>query len=916
LAPEVRAPQNPLSITNAYSDCGDADKDKPIRVFARSRPDPLSDKRSISDPHEGTGKWFLDLAEYQEWYNSTSTTLYIIGNPGVGKTVLAKFLVDELQKSENIKDRLIYFFCERHDKGHTSAVSILRSLIHQCMGLAHSLWEKHVQHTYETWGKTLCDSFGQLCAIFDAIMSDAEWKSGNWYCVLDGVDTLDYCDGNDKRSFLESISDILPMDQRMANSERRRLNLRLLVTSRPCESIRSKISSIGNAAVIHFTDDKGESRNKHDISRYIDHEVAKLIKRNGSVRDRENYVTRVLKTGHEGLFKWALCMVTALRTLADDDVDEILDQRLPDIDRMFEGIVCSIQPGCDPILEWVTLACRALSVRELSVALKLNSVIKDNYSFFSHSTYRADVEGTRIRLWSSSGLLRVREDKVVLLHQSVKDLLLTSKFDGRLPQLHAKLAKACIVYLSGKGLRQEPLEGRQKSKCRNEYAKLCENFPFLEYAATSWYKHVQEADRAGMDLTELWDLFRDRFAPKPVSEPIMELSFQINQFSNHHTFFNGQKCLHLLVHYNLVSFANKWLVTKDTDPNVVDEEGRTPLLWAVEQNNEPMVRLLLNTEGVDPNSKENRGLTPLSIAVVKAGLDVVKILIQHERVEQESQDCGGRTFLSLAAGVGRADVVQLLLEENTVCKSINTEDRISNQTPLLWAARKGHPSVVELLLKKGASPNLKDSEHGRTSLVWAAVNGHREVVMALLKEKNVNLLLRDGVEWSAFEWAAFRGNDTIAKEILDEARKRHNSWAKLSIDEFLNTAAKLNNEAALKLLLEQGDIDPSSLDQHGRTALSLAAERGHVTIVQQLLDHGKSDVNARSGVEGQTPLHWAAAFGREKVVELLLKRDDVDLNATDIRDSSACKLALKGGHREVAGLIQRRIAASPLSAAN
>jgi ankyrin repeat protein len=850
----------------------------------------------------------LDLAEYRDWYNSTSTTLYVIGNPGVGKTVLAKFLVDELKKSENSKERIIYFFCKHQDKNHTSAVSILRSLIHQCMRLAHSLWEKHVQHKYEGFGPKLCDSFGELCDIFAAIMSDTEWKSGDWYCVLDA---LDHCDEEERKPLLDSISNISSMDSKTVNSERRRLNLRLLVTSRPCESIRS---SIGNATTIRFTDDKGESRNGHDIERYIEDKVAELAKQNGSVRHREDHVKKALKNGHEGVFKWAACKVTTLEKPGFDDVDDTLKRTPPDIDKMFKGIVDSIQPTYEPLLEWVTLTCRDLSVWELSVALKLNAEIKDSNSLFSHFQSAPDIEQIKNGIWSCGGLLKIQDDKVVLLHQSAKEFLEAQYFKGRLPKLHAKIAKACIVYLSGKGLEREPLKGRRKSDCRNDYERLCEKFPLLEYAASSWYKHVQEAGQDGMDLTDLWIFVRERFATKP----IMELSFQVNQFSNRHEYVSGQRCLHILAHHNLLFFAEKWLGTIDTDPNVVDVEGRTPLWWAAERSNESMVKLLLNAKWINPNSKEKKkGLSPLSVAVEEGRVDVVKILLEDERVEQDSHDHDGRTPLSLAAGAGHAEVVQLLLEKETACKLINSKDEISDQTPLLWAARKGHASVVELLLKKQASANLKDPERGRTSLIWAAVNGHQAVVTALLKEKDVDLFLRDNEGCSALEWAASREGNIIANEILDEARKRLDSWAKSSIEEFLNPAAKFCKEAAMKLLLEQHDIDPNSPDKYGRTALSLAAEKGHVTIVQQLLDSGKVNVNAIDAVEGQTPLHWAAKCGRAKIVGLLLERHDVNLNATDNHDTPAWKLAKDCGYRGIAGsILERMNATSPLSASS
>ena len=850
----------------------------------------------------------MDLAEYQDWYKSTSTTLYVIGNPGVGKTVLAKFLVDELKKSENPEERIIYFFCKRQNKKHTSAVSILRCLIHQCMRVAHSLWEKHVQHRYEGFGPKLCDSFGELCEIFAAIMSDTEWSSGDWYCVLDA---LDHCDKDERKSLLESISSILSMDSRTANSEKRRLNLRLLVTSRPCEIIRSKFCSIGNATTIHFTDKKGVSRNKHDIDQYIEDKMAELVKQNGSVRDREDYVKNTLKDGHEGLFKWVSCMVTTLEEPGFDDIDDKLKRTPPDIDEMFNSIV---QRTYEPLLEWVTLACRDLSVRELSVALKLNTATQGNNSLFSHSQPALNVEEIKNGIWSCGGLLKVEDDKVVLLHKSAKKFLVAQHFKDQLPKLHAKIAKACIIYLSGKELEQEPLKGRRKSDCRNDYEKLCEKFPLLEYAASSWYKHIQKAGLAGTELNELWILVRERLATKP----IMELSFQINQFTNRHEYISGQMCLHVLVHYNLLFFAKKWLGTTGTNPNVVDVEGRTPLWWAAETNNEPMVNLLLNAKRINPNSKEEKkGLTPLSVAVKEGRVDVARMLLEDERVEQNSYDHDGRTPLSLAAGAGHAVVVRLLLENGTVRKLINSMDRISSQTPLLWAARKGHDLVVELLLEKRALPNLIDSERGRTSLVWAAVNRHQAVVMALLKEKDVDLFLRDADEWSALEWAASRKEDTIANGILNEARTRLDSWAESSIENFLNPAAMLCKEATMKFLLEQDDIDPDSRDQHRRTALSLAAERGHIPIVQQLLDSGKVDINGIDGDHDETPLHWAARCGRREIVKLLLEKHDIDLNATDLDGTPAWKLAKDCGYRGIAdSILVRMNPANRLSAAS
>ncbi|KAI9853716.1 MAG: hypothetical protein M1813_001832 [Trichoglossum hirsutum] len=71
---------------------------------------------------------------------------------------------------------------------------------------------------------------------------------------------------------------------------------------------------------------------------------------------------------------------------------------------------------------------------------------------------------------------------------------------------------------------------------------------------------------------------------------------------------------------------------------------------------------------------------------------------------------------------------------------------------------------------------------------------------------------------------------------------------------------------AARLLLEKGaDLNVKTYD--GRTALHLAAEKGHETVVQLLLEKGGA-VNAKT-YDGQTALHLAAEKGHETVVQLL-----------------------------------------------
>jgi ankyrin repeat protein len=80
--------------------------------------------------------------------------------------------------------------------------------------------------------------------------------------------------------------------------------------------------------------------------------------------------------------------------------------------------------------------------------------------------------------------------------------------------------------------------------------------------------------------------------------------------------------------------------------------------------------------------------------------------------------------------------VELLLARDDVDQ--DSKDTLISQTPLSWAAEKGHEAVVKLLLAKDSvDPDSKDSK-GWTPLSWAAQNGHEAIVKLLLA--------RDGVD--------------------------------------------------------------------------------------------------------------------------------------------------------------------------
>lgn len=80
-----------------------------------------------------------------------------------------------------------------------------------------------------------------------------------------------------------------------------------------------------------------------------------------------------------------------------------------------------------------------------------------------------------------------------------------------------------------------------------------------------------------------------------------------------------------------------------------------------------------------------------------------------------------------AASEGRLADVRALLDRGA---SRDSEAVDGVTTALVGAAREGHAEVVELLLQRGADPNLMDG-HGRSALQCARENGHDAVAQLI-----------------------------------------------------------------------------------------------------------------------------------------------------------------------------------------
>ncbi|KIX92660.1 uncharacterized protein Z520_11689 [Fonsecaea multimorphosa CBS 102226] len=660
----------------------------------------------IIPPHAGTVSWLCQDPRLKSWLNEgDSNKLWIRGGPGSGKSTLTKSLVQNLEKlflDEHSTIIIHYFFdASQHHLDHATT-RLLVSLLQQVSA-------KHADAYAPSLLQETClpklhwpDGFRTRREFLRQHLSRKLQCRSRVFLVLDGLDECSH----------DEVADVIDLCQSLGEGGQSS-SMKLLFSSRPWSV------PFGQE---HATVDL-DLENRKSASTFIQHELTNFV----SIKSRwQEIALRLddLKAKAEYNFLWlslilSLLNVTSARDHKPSDqlislpptLEETVNILAKELSERYDEMLRSI-PDAALMLSWLALAVRPLSLLELETALSWIRYItfQETVAQSRAVTSALDIAkplGIAERLSESTGgMLRIfptrRGPVVRLLHESVRDFLL----QRRMKELHVPLADIsrgrCMVHLEmARTCLSYMRSNVSKVQTTEEFpSTILAQYPFLEYAASSWAAHAKAANSGSISDEEFL-----RYFPWP-TDPEMRLVGLASSIVRLN--FGGSEearftFLHCAAYHGLDKPLRAFL-----------RQGRRG------EAKEPEI-----------DKPTSIGRTPLHIAASMGHWSVVNVLLARGANVKAKDAVYGNSVLHWIAlsptSEGKVRSLEYLIQAY-----VDINDNSNGMAPLALAAAWGDAQVISALLKAGAHPNGMDHHRGLTALSLAIVYKHVAVVSQLL----------------------------------------------------------------------------------------------------------------------------------------------------------------------------------------
>ena len=246
-----------------------------------------------------TCSWILEADAFKRLARGEgSGVLWLRGYPGLGKSVIAKYLVEEvlgadwtgssLRNLHRNNPIVVYFFCSYRDGQARSLKSLLSSLLHQLLYQKPEL-SQAIRRRYRTLSQSLTQSVWKLWSMLDDVIFEIPevCPTKNLYIVVDALDELHKTEWD---PFCDRFFEMLKRNQNA---------FRLVITSRKEPDIERQL------AAAWCLDLSSTNQNASDVAEYLRTSVSTYGKENNFGDEAIHTIISELTRGAEGMFLWA-----------------------------------------------------------------------------------------------------------------------------------------------------------------------------------------------------------------------------------------------------------------------------------------------------------------------------------------------------------------------------------------------------------------------------------------------------------------------------------------------------------------------------------------------------------------------------------------------------------------------------------
>ncbi|KAI1466173.1 ankyrin [Daldinia caldariorum] len=885
----------------------------------------------VQQRQDGTGQWFLESEEFQDWMQSVGGTMWCSGAPGAGKTVMASIAIEYIREKvrEAGDGRLAFLYCDYRQRQDQKSWMMLGNL-----------WAQFFRQR-DPSATEVEQLFGEIAARFDFKPTRTQTLNmirdeltngspGKTYIV---VDALDECaDENERNGFIDSLRSLQPL-------------INVLVTSRT-----THFDSVGftNVQAFRFIP------TNEDMSTYINARIRGSKKMSGYVQRKPELEEDIRKSVIEranGMFllcRMHLDSLSRAITLKDlkremgripkgeNVIKDTYDQAMERI--RDQGV--NIEKFALQVIRWVCFARRPLRLAELLCALSISP---------DDTELDEDAIGEESDVTNyCAGLVVVEgESKTVrFVHYTTQEYFNSLKDTPTFAHSHGEIALTCISFLGFDDLTLSTNGPLSQIWFPQEDA------PFFAYAALHFGHHyAQESNIPNVEeptcLEDIMELLLN-FLQRPEHVKRTATSILKNIGGSVSAIF-ADPCLRddmpatgttidLAAFFNVIkgAFDNRpfgvkieWLLKiTSTTADLGKKRFGNSLHWACLNNSVESMKILLETPELelDINLTVGHcfGWLPAIVSVAYTSLGTLQALLDHgiDIYKKSAQELC-TTLLEEAIwwahavkGPDKTILIEAIMQRDANGKLLLLRDAYSS-TALMEAVRTADFNIFECVMKHHNRIESIDRRneailtcdfHRRTVLHWAVADsslafkisggektsGILRILMTLLDSPYANILLKwqDQKGDTPFE-AAIRRNNIQAVDTILKKHDEHNfpDFYPSQLVSGLNLAARVASSPVIDLLLSRMSDD--LLQNPGTdSALHYAAGGSRPENTEFLLQKLKHlYLYGSLGANENRPIHYAAASGNIDAVMVLSKQKGFNIDCQNDQGHTALHLA-------------------------